>query len=142
MDMPGLLVSGDTYAPNYSWIADKETLISVPVVINHAAADATLPAGYPAGLLRSGLVLGKVTATSDYQEYDDADADGTQTATGILYHAVRLRDPFGNAPAAGQKVFGEMVVAGKVDSSKLIGLDAAGLVELQALKTFVFVDLY
>lgn len=141
-DMPGLVVSGDKFAPNYSWIADKESLIHVPVVIDHAALDPTLPAGYPAGLLRSGLVLGKVTATGEYKEYDDADSDGTQTATGVLYHAVRLKDPFGNALPAGQKVFGEMVVGGKVDSSKLLGLDANGKTDLQALKLFVFVDLY
>jgi len=142
MDTPGLLASGPTYAPNYSWIKDKDSLVSVPVVIDHAAADATLPATYPSGTLRSGLVLGKVTVGGAYKEYDDADADGTQTATGILYHAIRLVDPFGNALPAGQKVFGEMVVAGVVDSSKLLGLDANGLADLQALKSFVFTDLY
>src|SRR5687768_2726809 len=139
-DMPGMLVSGDKFAPNYAWIRNKESLISVPVLLDHAAADATLPAGYPSGTLRSGLVLGKVTATGEYKEYDNTDADGTQTATGILLHAVRLKDPFGNALDSGQEVFGQMVVGGQVDSSLLIGLDAAGLVELQALKTFTFVD--
>lgn len=142
MDTPGLLVSGDTFAPNYSWIMDKDTLVSVPVVIDHAAADATLPAGYPAGTLRSGLVLGKVTVGGAYKEYDDADADGTQTAVGVLLHPIRLRDPFGNTLPAGQKVFGEMVVGGKVNSSLLLGLDANGLTDLQALKTFIFGDLY
>lgn len=142
MDAPGLLVSGDKFQPNYAWIRDKGSLVSVPVVINHAAVDPTLPAGYPSGLLRSGLVLGKVTATSDYKEYDDADGDGTQAAAGILFHAVRLKDPFGNALAAGQLVFGQMVVGGIVDSSLLLGLDAAGLVDLTALKSFTFADLY
>lgn len=142
MDTPALLATGSTYVPNYSWAADKDSLVAVPVVIDHAIADATLPATYPAGTIRSGLVLGKVTASGEYKEYDDGDSDGTQTATGILFHALLLRDPFGNTLPSGQKVFGSMVVGGKVNSSLLLGLDANGLADLVALKSFTFVDLY
>jgi len=142
MDMPGLVATGDTFEPNYDWILDKETLVSVPVVIAHAAVDPTLPATYPDSTLRSGLTLGKVTATGYYKEYDDADADGTEVAAGFLLHPIRLIDPFGNALAAGQLVFGQMVVGGSVDSSKVLGLDANGLADLVALKSFNFLNLY
>lgn len=45
----------------------------------------TLKAGtkYP-----TGLVLGKVTATSEYAEYDPAATDGTQTVAGVLFAGV------------------------------------------------------
>jgi hypothetical protein len=45
----------------------------------------TLKAGmkYP-----TGLVLGKVTATGEYTEYDPAATDGTQTVAGVLYAGV------------------------------------------------------
>lgn len=141
MDMPGLVVTGDTFAPHYSWILNKDSLVTVPVVIAHAAADPTLPATYPSDTLRSGLTLGKVTATGYYKEYDDADGDGTEVAVGFLLHPIRLVDPFGNALAAGQLVFGQMVIGGEIDSSLVYGLDAAGLVDLQATKAFHFKNL-
>lgn len=141
MDMPGLVVSGDKFAPNYAWIADKEKLVSVSVLLDHAAADAGLPAGYPSGTLRSGLLLGKVTATGLFKEYTPAAADGTETAKGILYHAVRLKDPFGNALAAAQEVFGEMVIAGPVRSDALFLYDAAARTDLETNGKILFVDL-
>ena len=141
MDMPGLVVDGDKFAPNYAWISDKEKLVTVSVLIDHTAADAGLPAGYPTGLLRSGLLLGKVTATGEFKEYTPAAADGTETAAGILLHAVPMRDPFGNAFAAAQEVFGEMVKAGPVRSDALILYDAAARVDLETNGKILFVDL-
>lgn len=142
MDMPGLLATGKTFAPNYDWVKNMDSLVQVPVQISLAAVDPTLPATYQTGLLRSGLTLGKVTATGVYKEYDDADGDGTEVAAGFLLHPILLLDPFGAALAVGTEVFGQLVVGGEVDSSLVLGLDAAGLVDLQALKSFTFVNLY
>lgn len=36
----------------------------------------------------AGLVLGKITATSKYVEYDNGNADGTESADGILYETL------------------------------------------------------
>lgn len=36
------------------------------------------------GPLKSGTVLGRVTATGEYKPYDDANTDGSETALGIL----------------------------------------------------------
>lgn len=147
MDTPGLLATGFTYAAMYAWIVDVDSLTTVPVVIDHATVDTLLPANYPAGTIREGTVLGKVTATGYYREYDDADGSpGQGVAVGVLRYPVRLRDPFGNTLAAGQKVFGEMVVGGTLNSSLLRGvggaLDANGLADLVATGKFIFPDLY
>ena len=40
------------------------------------------------GALSAGTVLGKITASGKYAPYDDDNADGTETAAGILTHAV------------------------------------------------------
>lgn len=45
---------------------------------------------YPNGYLLSGIVLGKITASGLYAPYNDAAADGTQTAVGILFSSVRV----------------------------------------------------
>lgn len=36
----------------------------------------------------AGLVLGKITATSKYVEYDNGNGDGTETAAAILYETL------------------------------------------------------
>ncbi|GAB7187157.1 phage capsid and scaffold [Kitasatospora sp. Ki12] len=46
---------------------------------------------YPTGYLKSGLPLGKVTATGRYGLYDDAASDGRQTLVGFLFTPVDLR---------------------------------------------------
>lgn len=42
---------------------------------------------YPDGFLKSGLALGKITASGKYGPYDDAAADGRQTCVGFLLDA-------------------------------------------------------
>lgn len=139
-EIPGLLSTGKTFASHYSWIADKESLKIVMVEIDHAAVDGTLPATYPTGLLRSGLVLGKVTVGGEYKQYSDAAGDGTEVAAGILLHPCNPTvDDFGNALAAGAVVLAAMVVSGFVDGSALYGIDAAGRVDLKA-QGMVFKD--
>lgn len=133
-EIPGLVSSGDKFAAKYEWLySNPEQAKHVPVQIDLAAADAGLPAGYPAGTLRSGLVLGKVTATGLYKQYDNGAADGTEQARGILFHPVRLRDPFGNTLPASTPVFGEMIVEAVVDGTLLQGIDANGRTDLRAL---------
>jgi len=40
------------------------------------------------GILEAGAVLGKITASGKYAAYNNAAADGTQTAVGVLYAKV------------------------------------------------------
>jgi len=76
--------------------------------------------------LRKGLVMGKITASGKFAQYDDNAADGTETAVGILLEDVNLLDEGGTARDAR----GTLVVHGIVDNSKLIGIDANGRADM------------
>lgn len=71
---------------------------------------------FPNGFIPSGIVLGKVTATSLYGPYLDTATDGTQTAVEILYAAVRVVRQDGTSAT---KVGGAGVHRGEVDPAKL-----------------------
>ena len=45
---------------------------------------------YPDGYLKSGLPLGKITASGKYGLYDDAAVDGRTTLVGFLYGGVKV----------------------------------------------------
>lgn len=70
----------------------------------------------------AGTVLGKITATGKYAPYNNANADGTQTAVAILYD---------NIPdsASDQKATAIVRLA-EVQQSELTGYDAAAGAEL------------
>lgn len=125
-------VTSGYMTPSYKWIVNPDTLEYAVVQIDTAARDAQNTT-FRTTYLRPGLVLGKVTATSRYKEYDDTDADGTEVAKAILAQGVDLLDPFGTAKTehpAGVSV----VVRGHVDPAFLIGtggaLDANGKTDL------------
>lgn len=42
--------------------------------------------------LKAGAVLGKITASGKYAEYDNGASDGTQAAAGVLFDAVDASD--------------------------------------------------
>ena len=77
-----------------------------------------------ASLLRSGTVMGKVTATGHYAPYADANVDGTQTAVGVLYHEA----PINVGTQAGVLIVRQAEVA----SARLTGLDGNGTTDLLA----------
>lgn len=125
-------VAGGYMTPSYAWIVNPDSLEYAKVQIDNTARDAQNSA-YRTTYLRPGLVLGKVTATGRYKEYDDTDGDGTEVAKAILAQGVDLLDPFGTARTdhpAGVAA----VVRGHVDPAYLIGtggaLDANGKSDL------------
>ncbi|WP_431941674.1 head decoration protein [Nocardia grenadensis] len=74
---------------------------------------------YPDGFVRSGIVLGQVTATKLYGPYDPDATDGRETAKGHLFGSLGVK---GKA-----KVGGALVVHGFVNAARLPanhGLDA------------------
>lgn len=81
---------------------------------------------YPNGFLKSGIVLGKVTATGLYAQYDNAAVDGRETAVGILLCSI----PLPTVIDATVKPQGSMVRHAIVFDAKLIGIDAAGRTDL------------
>jgi len=83
---------------------------------------------FTAGLVKSGTVLGKITATGLLGPYSNAATDGRQTAVGHLLNDVEV--------AAGERHHVAVVHAGTVKESLLptgSGLDAAAKAELTAV---------
>jgi len=81
---------------------------------------------YPNGEIRSGTVLGRVTATKMYGPYDNTATDGRQTAVGFLFNTVRVR-------SATARIGAPIQEHGRIRVSRLPannGLDAAARVEL------------
>ena len=76
--------------------------------------------------LRPGLVMGKITSSGKYAQYNASASDGTETAVGILKDQVKVIDENANAVDA-QAV---LVIHGRVDESALIGCDAAAKADL------------
>lgn len=76
---------------------------------------------YPDGFLKSGLPLGKITASGKYGPYDDAASDGRQTLVGHLYGGVPV------ATGGGANLGGALLTHGKVREANLpLAVDAAG----------------
>jgi hypothetical protein len=79
--------------------------------------------------IQPGTVVGIVTASGHYAPYSNVAVDGTQTAVGVLYAGLSIN-------VATQK---GVIVArdAEVDSEKVIGEDAPGIVDLKALGIIV-----
>ena len=73
----------------------------------------------------AGLLLGKITATGKYAKYDDGAADGTEVAVGVLKTPVSKEDRIAGDEAV------SMYYTGRFREDKLVGLDAAALVDLK-----------
>lgn len=86
---------------------------------------------YPNGFLRSGLVVGKITATGLYGPYDNTAVDGRQTAVGLLFSATKVPNPADTTVDVGAAILQAFAT---VKLSRLpIALDAAGQADLPRL---------
>jgi len=86
------------------------------------------------GVIPSGVVLGKVTATSKYRQYSNAASDGTQTAVGMLLTTVDLG---GVTSAVVEDVTAALYWHGEVIEANLPtnhGLDSAGKTDLALIR--------
>jgi len=61
-------------------------IISEEIYRSRDAATADNSAG--ADVLQSGTVMGKVTATGEYKQFDPSASDGTEKASGVLYEPI------------------------------------------------------
>lgn len=77
---------------------------------------------YPAGTIKSGTALGRITASGLLGPYDNAASDGRQTLVGFLFNSEKVRD---GATHLGCAVLehGRIVVANLPTNH---GLDTAG----------------
>lgn len=132
----GIAGTGDSEATverEILWGSDNARLIAVrkSAIISGVTRDAT---NTPTTVLRPGLVLGLITASGKYKEYDPASTDGSQYASAILQIETRAQDF--NANNA-DRCFG-VYVSGIVRASRLIGLDGSARNHLA--KQFLFDD--
>ena len=75
--------------------------------------------------IAAGTVLGEVTASGKYSEYDDENEDGTEVAVGVLKTQIAKADVIaGDVEVA-------MYYTGSFRTDQLVGLDAAALVDLK-----------
>lgn len=92
------------------------------------------------GYYYAGLVLGYAATGPDagyYKAYNDSNSDGSQTAVGVLSEDANIQTPAGTSGPAG---FGSKIsiirATANLFKDLLIGLDAAGIVDLGA-KSYV-----
>lgn len=134
--LPGQSFSGVSFAAKLDWLINPDTAEVRAVQLDAAISDS---GSGNADLVRSGLVLGKVTASGKYKQYSDAAMDGTETAVCVLLHPLWKKDVFNGALVS--PIFAAAVIRGVVDGSKLVGIDANGRTDLKAAgKGFLFVD--
>ncbi|MEU1200109.1 head decoration protein [Streptomyces sp. NPDC005813] len=116
------------------WLqGDHGTDIAVGVTLDVS----TFTAGthYPDGYIKSGIPLGKITASGKYGLYDDTKTDGRQTCVGFLFTGVEVVTRRGVTVTS---TVGSMLVHCAVKESKLpVAVDAAGKVDLASRVIFV-----
>lgn len=87
---------------------------------------------YPEGFLKSGMPLGKITASGKYGLYSDAAADGRQTLAGFLFTGIKA--PVNPAsPVSGALLLHCFVVEAKLPAA----VDANGKADVAGRIIFV-----
>lgn len=117
-------VQSTTYAPEArGWLRGPEgTEPGANPSITLDLALFTAGTHYPDGYIKSGCVLGKVTATGFYGPYDDAASDGRQTAKGLLFDSESVR--------TGQtKALNAIFRRGDVDATRLPYTGVVGAID-------------
>ncbi|WP_030997496.1 head decoration protein [Streptomyces sp. NRRL F-5630] len=105
-----------------------------PVSVTLDVAKFTKATHYPDGYLKSGIPLGKVTASGLYGPYDGAASDGRQTAVGFLFTAQDVDA----RRVASTKVVGSMLIHCFIREAKLpVTIDADGKADVAGRIIFV-----
>jgi len=104
----------------------RQNVLSVTVTIDDTALDS----GHTSNthILRKGLVVGIITASEKYAQYDDTASDGTEVAKGILMVDVDLKD--GDPTATATDHTAPVMVLGEAVSTECIGHDANATTDL------------
>jgi hypothetical protein len=90
---------------------------------------------YPDGYVKSGIPLGKITASGKYGLYSDAASDGRQTCVGFLFTGVEVVTRRG---ATLTSAVASMLIHCVIREAKLpVAVDAAGKVDLTSRVIFI-----
>lgn len=118
---------------NHRWIGKTQALKDADSITLQRSTF-NLTSTFPNGVIPSGVVLGRITATGHYGHYDDAASDGREVAVGFLVEDVPYdRDSTANLGGA-LMWWGEVVEAHLPTGH---GLNAAAKTDLAAKFRFV-----
>jgi hypothetical protein len=134
-DLPGMIDTSPyiTYENAFGWGGFPR----LALIIGKQISSSTIDAGAtPTWRLRPGLVLGQISATGLFIQYDPTASDGSGVARGVLIEGMRMQDVFSGSNVA--KFLGVMV-SGPVRASALYGLDNKARYDMRAAG-FVFDD--
>jgi len=122
-NLPGVDASVET-VENEFLFGPNGTYVTRGVKLDSSAVDS---GNTPTTTLRRGLILGIITSTGAYADYDPTETNGQQEPVGVLYKTVNMYDP--RAGAVRDKA-GEMVYAGHVKVNNLYNFDEYARVRL------------
>jgi hypothetical protein len=129
-NVPGMGTTVETFEQAYSW--GPYPRYYTGAYIDSGASD---PTNSPTFELRMGLVMGRITATGTWTNYNPANTNGSEVAQGILPLGLRMQDVLSGVNTT---KFYAMMVSGGVQGSKLIGLDLMSRAQLSP--RFIFDD--
>ena len=128
--VPGLTTSRETYENEFRWGSQYQGVFR-----NGLIDGATRDTGNsPTYELRSGLLLGEVTATGKYKQYSPTATDGSDVASAVLIESIRMQDFNGTDVDK----FYAVLVGGPVQTSRLLNLDSHAK---QQMDKFMFDDI-
>lgn len=128
-----LRIRTETFSPDedLSWLGSAHGVATGdPITLDGSAFLAT----FADGIVPSGVVLGRITATGLYAPYSNAAADGTEVARG---HLLTTKDLGGTTAGTAGDVAGSLYWHGEVVEAKLPtghGLDAAAKADLPQVR--------
>lgn len=128
--VPGLTTSRETYENEFRWGSQYQGIFANAFIDGN-----TIDSGNtPTFELRPGLLLGQITATGKYTDYDKTATDGSEVACAVLIEGLRMLDFSNNAVDR----FYAVLVGGPVQASKLINFDNMAR---QQMDKFIFDDI-
>lgn len=119
----------ETFTPgeDQSWLGSAHGTESTESITLDASA---FIGTFTDGIIPSGVVLGKITATGLYGPHDSDNADGTEVAVGLLFTTIDTKEGDVDSPAA-------LFTHGKVKVDNLPtdhGLDVAAAAQMEHIR--------
>ncbi len=128
--VPGLTTSRETYENEFRWGSQFQGVFA-NALIDGSTTDS---GNSPTFELRPGLLLGQITSTGKWTDYDKTASDGSEVASAVLIEGLRMLD-FSNVAV---DRFYAVLVGGPVQASKLINFDNQAR---QQMDKFIFDDI-
>lgn len=128
--VPGLTTSRESYENEFRWGSQYQGVFANGL-IDGASRDS---GSSPTYVLRSGLLLGQVTATGKYKQYSPTATDGSEVASAVLIESLRVQDFNGTDT---DRLYA-VLVGGPVKKSKLFNFDEQAR---QQMSNFIFDDI-